>query len=551
MTETTHREGQATGPGPHGPTGNPEGRGTAPQGSVSGGHEPTPADRDGSSPRLLRRTRARLRTLTGAPARTWLRALATIALVMAFVAWGVTMAVGAESMYLVSRHVGQEQADTMAFASALLTLVGAGVLLARHRSPLPVAAAVGALAVTTLVVAGATNGYELAIAAALFTVAAARPPRTAWTVAAAVLVPVLLVARFAPRVALVGSLAAGDEPDAAGQASRFRLPGVLAELLPPSWVITALPVVVLALFGIAFGTLVRTARLRAAALAEAAAARAAEEEHRARVTQADERARVAREMHDVIAHSITVMIALGGGAAAALDRSPDQARRALDELVDTGRGALDDVRRILGVLHAPQEAGAGAPGAGGNPGAGATSGTGGTPGATEAAAPDRGRGEVGSDRSTGDVPMAPQPGVEDLGRLVERFRTAGLPVRTAGLAVAGLEDLDATVQLAVYRIVQESLTNTLRHAPGTAAVDVAVRRVPDGTEVVVTDRGPGAEVAPTPGSGRGVAGMTGRAAAFGGTLEAGPHGPGWRVRALLPGTSRDVSTTAAPTEGEA
>jgi len=550
MTETTHREGQATGPGPHGPTGRPDGQATSLRDPAVAGPGPTPAGRDGSSPRILRGARARLRTLTGAPARTWLRALATIALVLAFIAWGVTMAVGAESMYLVSRYVGQEQADTMAVASALLTLVGAGVLLARHRRPLLVTAAVGALAVTTLAVAGATNGYELAIAAALFTVAAARPPRTAWTAAAAVVVPVLLVARFAPRVALVGSLAAGDAPDAAGQVSRFRLPGVLAELLPPSWVITALPVVVLALFGIAFGTLVRTARLRAAALAEAAAARAAEEEHRARVTQADERARVAREMHDVIAHSITVMIALGGGAAAAIDRSPDQARRALDELVDTGRGALEDVRRILGVLHAPA-ADAGTAGVGGNPGGASTSATGGTPGTGNAGTPDRSRGEADPDRSTGAAPMAPQPGVEDLGRLVERFRTAGLPVRTTGLAVAGLEDLDATVQLAVYRIVQESLTNTLRHAPGTSAVDVAVRRVPDGTEVVVTDRGPGTEVAPTPGSGRGVAGMTGRAAAFGGTLEAGPHGAGWRVRALLPGTPRDASTTAAPTEGEA
>ncbi|MBF0688448.1 MAG: hypothetical protein IR158_11885 [Cellulomonas sp.] len=513
MTDTTTTEGRAAGLGP--------------RGSVT-------ASTHGRSPRPVGRVRARLRTMTSATARTWWRALASMALVVAFVAWGVMTAFGAESMYLLSRYVGQQQTDTMAFASVLLTLVGAGVLLARHRRPELVAAVLAALAIATLVVAGATNGYELALAAALFALAAARPPRTTWVVALAVVVPVLVTARVAPRVGLVGSLAAGDAPGAVDAVSRFRLPGFLADVLPPSWIVTALPLVVLALFGIAFGTLVRTARLRAAALAEAAAARAAEEEHRAHVLQADERARVAREMHDVIAHSITVMIALGGGAAAAMDRSPDQARRALDELVDTGRGALGDVRRILGVLHAPDDTQA-ADG----------------PGRAVALAHPAGS-AAGDDASAGDVPMAPQPGVEDLDRLVERFRTAGLPVRTAGLAVAGLEGLDATVQLAVFRIVQESLTNTLRHAPGTASVDVAVRQLDDAIEVVVADRGPGDEdrstTAPVPGSGRGIAGMTGRVAAFGGTLEAGPHLGGWRVRAVLPqpGGTTGATTGATP-----
>ncbi|MCM0639547.1 sensor histidine kinase [Cellulomonas wangsupingiae] len=471
-----------------------------------------------------------------APARAWLRVLGTIALVGVFLTWGVVFAVGAESMYVLSRYVGQQQADAMAVGSVLLTFVGAAVLLARHRRPVLVAGLTGALAIVTLVVAGAANGYELAIAATLFAVAAARTPRTTWAVATAVVVPVLVAARVAPRVALVGALAAGDRPDETDPVSRFHLPGLLGEALPPSWVVTALPVVVLALLGIAFGTLVRTARLRTAALAEAAAARAAEEEQRARVTDATERARVAREMHDVIAHSITVMVALGGGAAAALDRSPDQARRALDELVDTGRGALEDVRRILGVLHAGPDAG--------------------RDGRQDAAQGPAAEDASGEDASSGAVPMAPQPGVEDLARLVDRFRTAGLPVRTAGLAVAGLDTLDATLQLAVYRIVQESLTNTLRHAPGTAGVEVAVRRRDDAVEVVVTDHGPGTEVAPSPGSGRGVVGMTGRAAAFGGTLEAGPHGPGWRVRAVLPQPADVMAGTAAhagapTTEGEA
>ncbi|AEE45226.1 sensor histidine kinase [Cellulomonas fimi] len=477
-----------------------------------------------------------LRGPAGTTAGPWLRVLGTATLVVVFVAWGVAFAVGAESMFLLSRHVGQQRTDAMASASVVLTLVGAAVLLARHRRPLLVAGTVAVLAAGSLLLAGATNGYELAIGAALFTVAAACPPRTAWLLTAAVVVPVLVVARAAPLVTLVGSLAAGGVPGELDAVGWFRLPGQLGDVVPPWWIVTALPVVVLALFGVAFGTLVRTTRLRTAALEEAAAARAAEQEQRARFTQADERARVAREMHDVIAHSITVMVALGGGAAAALDRSPEHARHALEELVDTGRGALEDVRRILGVLHTP------------------------APGAPHVA---------DGDASGGDVLTAPQPGVEDLDRLVDRFRTAGLPVRTSGLVVAGLDGLDPTAQLTVYRVVQESLTNTLRHAPGTAAVDVVVRRAADALEVVVADRGagPDAVVPAVTGAagasrspGRGITGMAGRVDAFGGTLEAGPHGDGWRVRAVLPGAgagaTRGVSAAPGPgsdptTQGEA
>lgn len=458
----------------------------------------------------------------GATPRPWLRVLGTVTLVVVFVGWGVAFAVGAEAMYLLSRHVGQQRADGMASASVALTLVGAAVLVARHRRPVLVAGIVAVLAAGSLLAAGATNGYELAIGGALFTVAATRAPRASWLLTAAVVVPVLVVARIAPLVTVVGSLAAGGAPGGPDTVGWFRLPGPLGDAVPPWWIVTALPVVVLALFGVAFGTLVRTARLRTAALEEAAAARAAEQEQRARFTQADERARVAREMHDVIAHSVTVMVALGGGAAAALDRSPEHARRALEELVDTGRGALEDVRRILGVLHTP------------GPG---------------------GHAAAGADASGGDAPTAPQPGVEDLDRLVDRFRTAGLPVRTSGLVVAGLDGLDPTAQLTVYRVVQESLTNTLRHAPGTPAVDVVVRQAADALEVVVADRGAGPDAVPTRGGGtsrspgRGITGMAGRVDAFGGTLEAGPHGDGWRVRAVLPGAGARTAGVAGAAPG--
>lgn len=419
-------------------------------------------------------------------------AVAHVLVVGAFTAWALLFGLGADSMYLLADHVGGTQVLRMQLASLVLTAAGATALCWRRRYPVRVAAALGVLAIGSALATGATNGFELGIAIALCSVAAARSVRRVWFTAAAAVLPVLVVAWVSPLVRVVGTRILGGDPDDPAALRSTLLPGSLADLVTPAWAVTALPVVVLALVGIAWGTLLRNRRLRLDALAEAARARAAEQEQRARLTRADERARVAREMHDVVAHSITVMVALGGGAAAALDRAPEQSRIALDELVETGRTALDDVRRILGVLHAAED---------------------------------------GTDDL---VPMEPQPGMTDLPRLVERFRTAGLPVRTHGLAVTGLDGVDATAQLAVFRVVQESLTNALRHAPGTTRVDVDVRRLPDALEVVVTDQGPGGLVDPTPGSRRGLVGMTERAAAFGGTVEAGPHGRGWRVRALLP-----------------
>jgi signal transduction histidine kinase len=421
--------------------------------------------------------------------------VAHVLVVGGFTAWALLLGLGAESMYWLSDHLDSAQVVRMQVASLVLTLAGATALCWRRRRPVTVAAVMGALAIVSLLATGATNGFEVGIAIALCSVAATRRAREVWAAAAAVVLPVVVVAWFAPLVDVVGTRVVGGDPDDPAALRSSLLPGALADAVTPAWLVTALPVVVLALVGVAWGTLRRNRRLRLTALADAAQARAAEQAQRARVTQADERARVAREMHDVIAHSITVMVALGGGAAAALDRAPEQSRIALDELVETGRTALDDVRRILGVLHADD------------------------------ADP------AGEDL----VPMEPQPGATDLVRIVERFRTAGLPVRTSGLAVTGLDGTEQSVQLAVFRIVQESLTNALRHAPGTARVDVDVRRLPDAVEVVVTDQGPGgAAVATTPGTRRGLVGMTERAAAFGGTVEAGPYGQGWRVRALLP-----------------
>ncbi|NTW42187.1 MAG: hypothetical protein HGA44_20300 [Cellulomonadaceae bacterium] len=228
----------------------------------------------------------------------------------------------------------------------------------------------------------------------------------------------------------------------------------------------------------------RNRRLHVAELVARGNALARDRDQQALLARAAERTRIAREMHDVVAHSLSVMIALADGAGAALDRAPDRSRAALDELSATGRTALADMRRVLGVLHEP------------------------------------------------DAPLQPQPGSDDLGELVERFRATGLPVRTAGLACP--LPADTGLQLAVYRIVQESLTNALRYAPATALVDVTISRSPSSVEVVVTDTGAGALVVDQGGAGHGLVGMRERVEVYGGTVTAGPWRGGWRVHAVLP-----------------
>ncbi|MFS0703393.1 sensor histidine kinase [Cellulomonas sp. 179-A 9B4 NHS] len=431
--------------------------------------------------------------------------------VVAFAGWALLLGLGADSMFWLYEVVDPQRVLVMQLASLVLTLAGAVALLWRRRRPVAVAVAMAGLGVASLGLTGATNGFELGLALALYAVAATGRTRAVWATAVGGVLALLVAARAFPLPLTVAAQMLGVDRADADAFAGVTGTGPTGFLTSASWYVTAGPVLVLALVAVAAGALVHARHQRVAALAEAARARAEEQEQRARLAQASERAQIAREMHDVVAHSISVMVALGGGASAAFDFAPDRARAALDELVDTGRAALGDMRRILGVLH-DDDTDDRAPGTGTGTGTGAGGGTG--PG-------------------TG-APLEPQPGSLDMTRLVDRARTAGLPVRTSGLAVTGLEDLDPALQLAVYRIVQESLTNTLRHAPGTTDVRVDVRRRADAVEVVVTDAGGTASATPSPGGQRGVVGMSERAAVFGGTVEAGPYGEGWRVRALLP-----------------
>ncbi|MEW9551638.1 histidine kinase [Nonomuraea sp. NPDC050783] len=232
----------------------------------------------------------------------------------------------------------------------------------------------------------------------------------------------------------------------------------------------------------------RSLRLRRAYLAELRerAARL-ERAHAAdtRAARAEERSRIARELHDVVAHHVSVMIVQAAAARRVLASDPELAGEALSAIEHTGRTAMAEMRTIVGVLR------------------------------TDARA-ERG----------------PQPGVQDLPALVEQMREAGLPAR---LLVEGEpRPLPAGVDLAAYRLVQEGLTNSLRHAGAGAGAVVTVRHRPDELDVRVQDDGAGTAEPPA-GPGHGLVGIRERVALYGGILSIGPRpGGGFEVRARFP-----------------
>jgi signal transduction histidine kinase len=194
-------------------------------------------------------------------------------------------------------------------------------------------------------------------------------------------------------------------------------------------------------------------------------------------------------MHDIVSHNLSVMVALADGAVFAQSSTPDKAAAAMRQISGTGRQALTDMRRILGVLRADEP----------------------------------------------DALRHPMPGIAALDALLDQVRATGLPTR---LHLDGNPAcVPAAAQLTVYRLVQEALTNTLKHTPGGTRAQVRVRCRAEAVSVEVTDDGHGrAASAPGPphGYGHGIPGMRERVAAYGGTLDAGPlPGGGWRVAARL------------------
>ncbi|WP_433401045.1 sensor histidine kinase [Streptomyces sp. CA-146814] len=250
--------------------------------------------------------------------------------------------------------------------------------------------------------------------------------------------------------------------------------------------------VFVALLGIA----VRTRREYTEALVERAHRLEHERDQQARLAAAAERTRIAREMHDIIGHNLSVITGLADGGSYAAAKSPERAAQALEAIGTTSRQALSELRRLLGVLRDEHS----------------------------------------------DADRAPQPALDDLLPLIDQVRRAGLPVTLDLHSAPGQPRTEPTPgrQLTVYRVVQESLTNTLKHAgprsDAPLSATVALTHTPTHIEATITDSGAGTPRDVTPTLGQGIMGMRERAALYNGTIEAGPlpdHG-GWRVHLRLP-----------------
>jgi signal transduction histidine kinase len=330
-------------------------------------------------------------------------------------------------------------------------------LVWRRRAPLVVFGVLAAVALLQWALA-LRLGADSALLVALYTVAAYRP--RAWAVLAAAVVEVgvvLAAVRFSPAR------------------------GVLASLVFLSGLAAA------AFF---IGTSVQNRRAYLAALVDRARWLERDRDQQARLAATAERSRIARELHDIVAHSLTVVVTMAEAAAATVDSDTPAARQAMTEVATTGRGALGEMRRLLGVLRTAQSE---------------------------------------TDADTGN--RAPVPGLERVDELVAGARAAGLPVR---LTVSGpARPVPSTLDATAYRVVQESLTNALRHAVEPTRVHVQLRWDADELVLDVTDDGrPTARAAQ---SGHGLVGMRERLQLFGGSVSTGPNpSGGWTVRAVLP-----------------
>ncbi|WP_406282531.1 sensor histidine kinase [Embleya sp. NBC_00896] len=330
--------------------------------------------------------------------------------------------------------------------SVLLPVVGGALLIVRRRYPLYVLAGVVALHLAlSLTVTVTTHNSGLTFCVALYTVARTRDHRTIGIAAAGVLV---------------------------GQAVRTFRSG---ESIPVGVSVDAMLIVMV----IAIAIWVRRWQDQVALNRRLLADRAVTEERR----------RIARELHDIVAHHITTMYLMSGGARATLDREPETARAALFTLESSGRTALREMRQLLGVLRSTDVA--------------------------------------------EEAPSEPQPGIHEIDRLITESRAAGLPTEYEEFGTP--RPVPLTIELTLYRIVQEALTNARKHA-GHARAFVRLEYRPDRVAVEIRDDGDGGGgAAAIEGGGYGLLGMRERVAVHGGTLEVGrqPEG-GYRVAAIVP-----------------
>lgn len=288
---------------------------------------------------------------------------------------------------------------------------------------------------------------------------------------------------------------------------------------PLAMVIMAIGCGLMVLTAWAFGDVVRNRRLAVRALEDRAHRLEVQSRQERELAAADERSHIAREMHDIVAHSLQVVISQADGARYAAAAKPALAVTALETIGQTGRSALADMRQLLGVLRETGETVAGVPGV--------TDDDARRPAAVVASPDGRGARLPPGRR--------PQPRLADLPALVETMRLSGLEVSLLETGTPR-RALPAGGELAAYRIVQEALTNTLRHGGPDADAFVTLAWTARGLDLQIDDDGRGAAADPaTRGSGQGLRGAAERTALFGGTLETGPRvGAGYRVSAHLP-----------------
>lgn len=343
-----------------------------------------------------------------------------------------------------------------------LVLIGlsAVALVFRRRAPMTVLALTGSFSIVECVTGDPRAPVAMSAVIALFTVASATDRPTAWRVG-------LLTMTVLTAAAMLG----GPLPWYAQEnLGIFAWTGI----------------------GATAGDAVRSRRAFVQAIRDRAekAERTREEEARRRV--AEERLRIARDLHDVVAHHIALVNVQAGVAAHVMDKRPDQAKEALAHVREASRSALNELRATVGLL-----------------------------------------------RQSGDpeAPTEPAPGLDRLDELVGTFRSAGQHVEVA--RADGDTKLPAAVDLAAYRVIQEALTNVQKHAGTEAKAEVSVVRVGPNIEITVLDNGAGEYDEPADGGGHGLLGMRERVTALRGTLTTGPrYGGGFRVHAILPVKTR-------------
>ncbi|GAA4200375.1 sensor histidine kinase [Actinocatenispora rupis] len=365
--------------------------------------------------------------------------------------------------------------ERLAVALGVLT---AAAVVVRRRWPVPVFAVVCLLGLVQVLTEHRAFPYDVAVLFAMYTVVK-YADRMLWAWVAA------------------GTVVAGCV-----------LHGVVGDETAAPWYQRAATLVVTAAPFWLVALVMRTRRLYVRSLEDRAATAERERDQRARLAVADERGRIARELHDVVAHSLAVMIVQADGASYAMDGDPATAKDAVRTVAATGREALADMRRLVAVLRGP---------AAGEP--------------PDATVPE-----------PGGEPERRRVGVGRLTELTDRFDSAGVAVTVR--RVGPVRELPGSVDLAGYRIVQEALTNVLKHAGVGTAVTVTVTYAEEVVVLEVVDDGAGRNgfaERPLPG-GHGLLGMRERVAVYGGEFVAGPRtGGGWRVAATIPLAGPDTA----------